>query len=150
MSVMLTGVDMIGTYGAYHRGYFESNNVIVFPYINLTINYLETIQKLSDVVFLDYGYIILIDPFLLKQTSIAFEPNVLTLGGINLSLGVDTEINIKFSEGFLQIPKESTFSKEPFSPVDSGIFKRNMDEEKMDGFFKKENLPLNLKRLLGL
>lgn len=152
-----THIDEVGTFGAYHNGYYQNKNVLVFPYINTHLTDLHPLNKSGGFVFLDYCYIVLSGYTILKENGIAYEnyddtilfdPNIECLGGDHISLNRDTEYIIRFSHAFLQVPDNYTLSKDYFIPMDTPLIKRNMDEEKVSNFFDKKNIPLNLLKIL--
>ncbi len=152
-----TGIDEVGTYGAYHNGYFKKRDVLIFPYINTHLTTAHPLNKSGSFVFLDYCYIVIFDPVFIKEMEMEYEeydfstfnkPDIISLGGVNITDKHDTGFIIRCSRAFLQVEENYTFSKDLFIPVDMPLLKRNMDEEKVSLFFNPDNFPSNLKKLL--
>lgn len=153
--------DFIDTSEAYSQLMFIGNNKVVVPYINIGLMPDNPISGNQCVV--DFAYYLLdnVQGLVFGASQIGFSlilaeekgeqilEHVSFGGGYGISNGA--EVAVKCSDLYFFLPDDSGLSSphKPFVPRNTPTFKSNLDPDKVDLFFKLENLPAELRQMLG-
>lgn len=156
-----SAVEFINTPESYSSVLFWGGNNVVIPYINLELMLGNPINGSQSVI--NYSYVLYIGVSALAfgidnvklhikasglETNIGVNKDICFMGGIE-SRGV--EVDISYAESILVLKEASEISSlnQPFIPRNTPYYTSNMIKDDVDSFFQLQNLPLNIKKVLG-
>lgn len=143
-------VKEVGTFTAYHRGYYTKDNAIIFPYINVHVGEDFPLNPTKTITHLNYVYFVLFGVDVLRANDKIYgehdplnDSSLLVLEGQNLVTLANTYYVLKYKRGYLDVPNDYKFSKNGdayFLPINSKhIGEANLDPLRVENFFN--NLP---------
>ena len=155
------GSRSINTSEAYSKVFFIGLGCAVVPYINVClmpenpINRIHSFAEYSYFVFGDIGSIV----FNAEETlNIEFDnvnkissfEEYISLDGSQNSNGAEVKILCNGMSLFLSSNTRISLQANSFIPIDTPNYNRNMNIHEVEKFFSKENLPQEIKSVLGL
>lgn len=153
--------DFVDTCEAYSKCVFLGSNNLVIPYLNIGLMPSNPINGKQSVV--DFSYYVfrgvestffnaskghLTIQFDVPRNA-SFITEYVIVGGYQNENGAEVKIVCEEKLFFLPATSLINDSFHLFSPVDTHRFNRNMEIERTDAFFLKQNLPFELKEILG-
>lgn len=166
------GVFEVNTSDSYNKDIYVSENNLIIPYVNLQVFDIKFVHpQIKRYDKLDFSYLIFKD---VKEIiwnyefnnevkcgqlifdDLSNENDYLTeyINATNLFIddyGCDFEI--RFKEQYLYFSDDVNIIKEGLGfwiPIETPNFRKNMDEEKVQSFFRKENVPKDVLELVGI
>jgi hypothetical protein len=145
---MIVNFDIkeIGTFTAYHRGYYFKNDALIFPYINVHVDEEFPLNPYQNMVHLNFCYFIIKNAEILHENEVIYKRyeaiydfSLLTLAGLNLDTNEDSYYVFRYDKGYLDIPDDYEFTAstdEYFLPIDQKLLgKANLDPSRVKEFF---------------
>ncbi|MEO6838496.1 MAG: hypothetical protein ABI185_08895 [Ginsengibacter sp.] len=156
-----TNPDFVDTYEAYSKTVFIGNNNVAIPYVNVGLMPDNPINGKQSVVDYSYYFITRVQSmiFATRKGKMTFDFNGTTdknyiteyimAGGYKIDNGAEVTIRCEGLIFYLPDTAKINDPFHPFIPIDTPNFKQNMITEEVDSFFSIDNLPQEVKEVLG-
>lgn len=157
----VVNTNFINTSEAYSKIIFVGNGNVAIPYINIGLMQRNPINKKQSVV--DYSYYVFIGVQSMNfsamkgKLTIDFDVDLATnsiteyimAGGFNSDNGA--EVKIICNDLIFYLPDGAGINDpfHPYLPFDTPNFKQNIDTKYVEAFFLTQNLPEEIKEILG-
>lgn len=157
----LRDVDFINTSEAYSKFAIVGINNIVIPYVNIGLTSKNPINNKQSVVSFSYYAFRQVRSMFVNGNKVCFslEFNVLAnkneitdfimLGGYEDSEGAEVKVICRDRIFYLPDNSDINDSFHPFIPCNTPNYQQNLDTLEVDNFFHKNNLPFEIRELLG-
>lgn len=153
--------SFINTSEAYSKTIFVGNNNVAIPYISAGLMPHNPITNKQSVV--DYSYYVFMDVHSMNfsamkgKLTINFNAKIdsnsiteyIMAGGYKSDNGAEVKIVCRDFVFYLLDNARISDPSHPYLPLDTPNFRQNLDTNEVDAFFLFENLPKDIKEILG-
>ncbi|WP_129020200.1 hypothetical protein [Edaphocola flava] len=150
-------IDELDTFESFFGQIEKNKSNLIIPYLNLGISNHE-LNPSKKIQYIDYAYIIAQELLFFKIDQIVvvnklndkynYKESVF-LGGESLIENQKVyDIELQAKHIFLQINENYQIREEPWLPVDTPKYPKNMDFDKVDQFIYNRSIPENVKKYL--